>query len=529
MYKIRRISFINHPVLKNLSLDFCDFEGNAVDTVIIAGENGAGKSTILDCLYKIVSNTINFEAVVEIEENNQVTKLTYDSRTLAKSQAIFVNDGRGFDDYVGNSYFQAKYPMCGIFSDVDINFRAKNPSSVTSMVVDSAKNSRRSDNNMSNNINQLLIDIQAADDADLAKAYKEAKNTSASTDNLDIDIRIGRFTKAFNKMFEDLTYSHVENTGSHKSIIFSKNGNKIPIENLSSGEKQIVYRGCFLLKDINAINGAFVFIDEPEISLHPSWQIKVMDYYKGMFTDKNGIQTSQIFVVTHSPFIIHNENRYNDKVIVCSRNENGDIEIKDKPDYYKCTSSEAVYDAFKIESFEPDIPTVYLEGRTDEMYFNKALEVFDYDNIPFKFKWIGYINENNGQEENTGSGALDKAVHFLIGHNLPRKNICLYDCDTKKDEFEKNNVFVKVIPKYENARKMKKGIENALILDDILVDPFYSEKEKEGDYGEKKKIQEFEKMEFCNYICGLNKEVLKEIFANLKTVIDDLITVFDKE
>ena len=46
--------------------------------------------------------------------------------------------------------------------------------------------------------------------------------------------------------------------------------------------KQIVYRGCFLLKDVNSISGAFVFIDEPEISMHPNWQSRIMDYYKGI-------------------------------------------------------------------------------------------------------------------------------------------------------------------------------------------------------------------------------------------------------
>ena len=51
MNKIRKITFNNHPILNNLCLDFCDSDGNAVDTVIIAGENGCGKSTILECLY----------------------------------------------------------------------------------------------------------------------------------------------------------------------------------------------------------------------------------------------------------------------------------------------------------------------------------------------------------------------------------------------------------------------------------------------------------------------------------------------
>ena len=44
MYKIRSIQFINHPTLKNLKLDFCGSDRTAVDTVILAGENGTGKS-----------------------------------------------------------------------------------------------------------------------------------------------------------------------------------------------------------------------------------------------------------------------------------------------------------------------------------------------------------------------------------------------------------------------------------------------------------------------------------------------------
>ena len=53
MYKIRKVKFKNHPVLQNLTLDFCDNKGHAVDTVILAGENGVCKSTIINELYKI--------------------------------------------------------------------------------------------------------------------------------------------------------------------------------------------------------------------------------------------------------------------------------------------------------------------------------------------------------------------------------------------------------------------------------------------------------------------------------------------
>ena len=525
MYKIRKVEFLNHPILGNLSLDFCDTNGHAADTVIFAGENGVGKSTILNTLYELISHRLDFEANIEYEFEGQTFNLKFHWKVYPGGQRyITAQDNTGMEMISGSSEFQRKYPLYGIFSDVDINFHSNNLTSVTSLALDREAKSRRSSNNLPTEIKQLIIDIQALDDADIAYWVKTHPNTS--TDSINIHERMPRFTRAFDRMFDDLKYSRVENIDGHKAILFEKNGKLIQIDALSSGEKQIVYRGCFLLKDANAMNGAFVFIDEPEISLHPKWQMKVMDYYKGIFTDESGHQTSQIFAVTHSPFIIHNENRRNDKVIVLNRDSSGNIVVNDKPEYYKCSSVEVIQDAFEIHDFDSGTPTVYLEGRTDEKYFKKTAEVFDMD-LPFQFRWIGYI-DGNGQEVNTGKDSINRAVQFLIAQNLPFVNIALLDSDTNVKTKSQKNVVVSSIRKYDNAKGIKVGIENALVLDGVDVERFRKQNKITDEYGGTKIIPEFLKMQCCDYICNLDPEEQKKILINLKAEIDTLKELFEQ-
>lgn len=522
MNKLRKITFRDHPILGNLNLDFCDENGKAVDTVIFAGENGSGKSTILNAIYNSIDNILYNFIYIEWETDGVIHYLNIKEMN---------NQLFGEDDLhkriSGGISFSSFCKTKGIFSDVDINFHTREITTVTSENIDMEKNSRRSDLNLTRQINQLLIDVQALDDADVSKIFRSARDAGEDTNRLVISERMSRFKNAFSKMFDNMVYDRIENQNGHKSILFKKNGKEFPIESLSSGEKQIVYRGCFLLKDANALNGAFVFIDEPEISLHPNWQKKIMDYYKGIFTDENGNQTSQIFAVTHSPFIIHNENRCNDKVIVIERDSQGKIVVKDKPEYYKCDSLELIQDAFSIKNFSDSHSTVFLEGKTDELYFNKALEVFGYEDLPFSFKMVGQYDESK-KDKNSGKDALNHAKNFLMARNLSTKNVLLYDCDANKSFEDRNNVITLSLPKFDNKKGISIGIENALILDDIEIEEFRTQRIEIDGYGIEKRIPDFRKMECCNFICGLSNEKLTIVFANLKTQIDQLIKLFDE-
>ncbi len=76
-------------------------------------------------------------------------------------------------------------------------------------------------------------------------------------------------------------------------------GNEIKIDDLSSGEKQIISIFAYLL--LTGENSYLVFIDEPELSLSVPWQ-------KTFLPDIiDTAKCKYLFAVTHSPFVFDNE------------------------------------------------------------------------------------------------------------------------------------------------------------------------------------------------------------------------------
>lgn len=66
-------------------------------------------------------------------------------------------------------------------------------------------------------------------------------------------------------------------------------------------------------------------IDEPELSMHPLWQKKILQYYKNLFTDDDSNQIVQLFFASHSEAVISEALQDIDdtKVIVLKRDGNG--------------------------------------------------------------------------------------------------------------------------------------------------------------------------------------------------------------
>ncbi len=122
-----------------------------------------------------------------------------------------------------------------------------------------------------------------------------------------------------NRIFEILELD-VKLTGLSKDersmpVFTNSSGDEFDINQLSSGEKQLFLR-TLAIKMLEPEN-SIILIDEPELSLHPKWQQRIIEIYQRI--GKN----NQIIVATHSPHILGSVPREN--IILLSKNENGEV------------------------------------------------------------------------------------------------------------------------------------------------------------------------------------------------------------
>ncbi|MDA3057336.1 ATP-binding protein [Campylobacter sp. VBCF_05 NA6] len=421
MIKIKSIKFKDHKILgKKLELDFCDKDGNPADTIIIAGENGTGKTTILEEIEKILTYQFSENVIYTIINNDDIFK--YDNKKFWKN-----NDEISYPFKVGTDFkkiFEDDFKefknlsnfLAPLYATVNINFspntKIKKIGGDNTDINDDER--KKFTDKTAENIKQLFADIINYDYKIKAEKYDEISENIKQSKvkiekvikkiqneiNTNLLLKMNRFKKVFNnKMFEGLEFEGIDNIDGNIEILFKKNGEKISIDDLSSGEKQIVFRGAFLLRDKNALNGAVVLIDEPEISMHPKWQEKILGYYRDLFVDNDKKQTSQIIVSTHSNFVIENALKLDNFVIVALQENNQPKKIMKNDGTFilpSVTAAEINYHVFDIVSIDYHIQ---LFG-----YFQSLME--------------DELSDKNGEKINMSINDVDNKIKSLLSEKV---------------------------------------------------------------------------------------------------------------
>lgn len=126
--------------------------------------------------------------------------------------------------------------------------------------------------------------------------------------------------------------------------------------NASSGETQMLFAFSSVLR--YAADESVIFIDEPEVSLHPNWQIRYVSLLKKALAT---IKNCHVIIASHSHFIVSDLDQKNSSLHVFKKNSGGDVDIDNiSHSTYAWSPENILYSVFNVRTvgnpgFEKDL------------------------------------------------------------------------------------------------------------------------------------------------------------------------------
>ena len=284
---------------------------------------------------------------------------------------------------------------------------------------------------------------------------------------------------------------------------------------LSSGETSLMNLFLSILRDFDLANAPFtkvedvrgiVIIDEIDLHLHSIHQYEVLPGLIKMFP------RVQFIVTTHSPlFVLGMEQTFGQDGFALYRLPLGQHispeEFSEFGNAYKSFSETRTFsDDMQQAIMDAGKPIVFVEGKTDITYLQKAAKLLEREDILEKIEVM----------DGGGWGNLDKIWRFFDSNladivALPTV-VLLYDCEKQHCE-GKSKMLRRSIP-LQGKHPLQKGIENLfekMTLNRALADnPAYIDIVKKHTKivrGKKTPIPELwtvnkdEKTNLCNWLC----------------------------
>ena len=364
--KIKNLHIEEYNGLENLDINF-ESEGKVLDLIVLAGINGSGKTrvleSVLDFFYKIemfYKSQNKIELFYEEIENESIK--------TAGNIDVFYNELKNgakgaflSPKYLEIKKILKKFPKI-IYVPTEINFQK----------VQKAQTNFKKEYSFINIVDSYEIkDIPSYIATRISKVANEEENLTMG------QVRKKVFAE-INGIFEilelDVKLSEISKDENSMPIFTDSSGKKFGINELSSGEKQLFLR-TLAIKMLEPEN-SIIMIDEPELSLHPKWQQKIVDVYR-----KIG-RNNQIILATHSPHILGSVEKEN--IILLEKNENGIVEVKTGDEFgnsYGQTTGRILEDIMGLETDRnPNVNN--LLNLVKEMVKND-----NYENSEFKEKY----------------------------------------------------------------------------------------------------------------------------------------------
>lgn len=126
-----------------------------------------------------------------------------------------------------------------------------------------------------------------------------------------------------------------------------KGKQELGVQQTSSGEFHFFSTMVGLMATVKP--GSLVFIDEPEISLHPNWQMKYLEFVRQLFSSPE-YNTCHIIIATHSHFLISDLKGDSAKIIGLKKEDNQIKTIDISANTFGWSAEEVLYKIFDVRT-----------------------------------------------------------------------------------------------------------------------------------------------------------------------------------
>jgi predicted ATP-binding protein involved in virulence len=275
-YKLKKLHIKNYKLFNDLNINFSDNENNPLPVIIIAGINGSGKTTLLEYINNSCNNIGLFGGSLEMQFKNQ--NFIVNRENVKK----YFNFKMRNEENVKQQHLQG--------NEIAVTFIPDDLENIYSFC-DDKKSKITYIPTLKDNVEDIKKFI-------LERHRKRSRQLdSIKNATKEIEDSIKKIFDGIDLSFSLIDVNDVERDN-EKIIFRNKNGKEFDINDLSTGEKTLLSKVLYLyFKDIK---NQIILIDEPELSLHPAWQNRVLKLYENFAKENN----CQIIIATHSPHIL---------------------------------------------------------------------------------------------------------------------------------------------------------------------------------------------------------------------------------
>jgi len=261
--KLRKLHIDDYKMFKDFDISFVDENDEALPIVVLAGVNGSGKTTLLEFLKRREQQELLSPlGAIMLDGKFDIEYLFKSQKYTLSNQGTLLNE----KDFLPQ---KIEYLKSGISTDNIF------------MVADEFV--------------KTFYFFLKEEDYRPSEITQHFQNYMKDIfDGLDIGFKYSHLDKEDNVWFssnkEEEEYFYTAKESDEKNLF--------TIDELSTGEKTLLSKVLYLY--FQDYKDKVILIDEPELSLHPSWQNKVLKIYENFAKQNN----CQIIIATHSPHII---------------------------------------------------------------------------------------------------------------------------------------------------------------------------------------------------------------------------------